>query len=292
MKTNNLFTALFLLLYLTSAGQQQEVQPLTVEKISDKLYQLVGGRGANAGMYIGENDVLIIDAKMDKETVEAIFTAVDGFTNKPVKYLVNTHSDGDHVNGNEFFPEDVIIIAHENCRAEFFHSGRDGSASRWNDKKLQKFIPQLTFNDKMQLHLGGTPVELHYFGVGHTTGDIVLYFPEEKTAFIGDQVFFGRPQLIHSYKGGNSFEHVKTTERILASLDAEQFCSGHADIKTRADIEKHLVEIKAFQQKVKSLLDSGKNLEEIQSGFKPDEKNLVETVFNELKEMDKSAQGE
>ena len=274
-----------LLITIVTTGQQQDTPPLTVEKISDKLYQLIGGRGANGGMYIGDHEVLIIDAKMDQKSVEAIFTAVEGFTDKPVKYLVNTHSDGDHVNGNEFFPKEVIIIAHENSREEFFHPGRDGSASRWNDKKLQRFIPQLTFNDKMLLHLGGAPVELHYFGVGHTTGDIVLYFPEEKTAFIGDQVFFGRPQLIHSYKGGNSFEHVKTTEKLLASLEADYFCSGHSDIKTRADMEKHLEDFKNFQEKVKTLAGSGKSLQEIQAEFKPDEKNLVETIYSEIKEM-------
>jgi cyclase len=274
-----------LLITLATKGQQQETPPLTVEKISDRLYQLIGGRGANGGMYIGDHAVLIIESKMDQKSVEAIFTAVEGFTDKPVKYLVNTHSDGDHVNGNEFFPGEVIIIAHENCREEFFHPSRDGSASRWNDEKLQRFIPTVTFNDKMLLHLGGAPVELHYFGIGHTTGDIVLYFPEEKTAFIGDQVFFGRPQLIHSYKGGNSFEHVKTTEKLLASLDAEYFCSGHADIKTRADMEKHLEDFKKFQEKVKTLAGSGKGLQEVQAEFKPEEKNLVETVYNEIKEM-------
>ena len=220
---------------------------------------------------------------MDKASVEGIFTAVDGFTNKPVTYLVNTHSDGDHINGNEFFPKEVIIIGHENCRAEFFHPGRDGTPSKWSDEKLLRFVPRLTFNDRMQLHLGSKTVELYYFGVGHTTGDIVVYFPEEKTAFIGDQVFFGRPQLIHSYKGGNSFEHVKTTERMLETLDATRFCSGHAEVKSREDIEQHLEEIKTLQQKIKTLVTEGKTLEETQAAFKTEEGRLVESIYNELK---------
>lgn len=170
---------------------------------------------------------------MDKASVDGIFKDVKSMTEKPVKWLINTHSDGDHVNGNEFFTQDVTIISHENCRKEFFHPDRNGSPSRWLDEKLLPFIPEITFNERMQLHMGEKTVELYYFGIGHTTGDIVVYFPEEKTAFIGDQVFFGRPQLIHSYKGGNSFEHIKTTQRMLKTLDAERFCSGHADIKTR-----------------------------------------------------------
>lgn len=282
MKTISIQIILAAMLSFSAFSQQQEAPPITVEKISDNLYQLLGGRGANGGFYVGENEVLVIDSKMDKESVEGIFTAVQGFTKKPVRFLVNTHADGDHVNGNEFFPKDVTIIAHENCRKEFFIPGRDGSPSRWESEKLLPFVPQVTFNDKMYLHMGNQTVELYYFGVGHTTGDIVVYFPEEKTAFIGDQVFFGRPQLIHSYKGGNSFEHVKTVEKMLETLDAVQFCTGHADIMTREDIEQHLVEMKKFQQKVKKLAGEGKSLTEIQAEFKPEENRLVESVFGEL----------
>jgi cyclase len=131
--------------------------------------------------------------------------------------------------------------------------------------------------------MGNQTVELWYFGVGHTTGDIVAYFPEEKTAFIGDQVFKGRPQLIHSHKGGNSFEHVKTVEKMLETLDVVHFCSGHADIMNREDIEQHLVEMKKIQQKVKNLVTEGKTLAEVQAEFEPGQGRLVESVFGELK---------
>jgi glyoxylase-like metal-dependent hydrolase (beta-lactamase superfamily II) len=173
-------------------------------------------------------------------------------------------------------------VAHENCRKEFFHSTRNGSPSPWINEDKQPFIPEISFRDKMNLYLGEKVVELYYFGVGHTTGDIVVYFPEEKTAFIGDQVFFDRPQLIHSYKGGNSFDHVKTTQKILETLDAEKFCSGHADVMTRADMENHIKKMTAFQEKVKSLVAEGKALEEIQAAFENNESRLAATVYSEL----------
>lgn len=278
-------TVISLFLTFCIFAQNQEIPPVSLEKISDNLYQIVGGRGANGGMYIGDNEVIIIDSKMDETSVEGIFSAVKTVTDKPITTLINTHSDGDHINGNQFFPEDVTIIAHENCRKEFMHAGRDGSPSTWLDEKMQNFIPEITFNDQMQLYSGSKTIELYYFGVGHTTGDIVVYFPEEKTAFIGDQVFFERPQLIHSYKGGNSFEHIKTTKKMLAAINAEKFCSGHSDIKTRADIEKHLTEITDFQEKVKNLVAEGKKLEVVQSAFNENEARLVESVYNEIKEM-------
>lgn len=282
MKSIQLILFLMLSFYVLNA-QNREVKPIALDKISDNLYQVLGGSGASGGLYIGDSEVLVIDSKMDKTSVDGIYQAVKAITNKPITILVNTHSDGDHINGNQFFPEDVTIIAHENCRKEFLGIQRNGDPSNWLSEKMYPFVPAITFNDKMNLHLGNKEVELHYFGVGHTTGDIVVYFPEEKTAFIGDQVFFGRPQLIHSYKGGNSFKHVKTTEKMLAELDAEKFCSGHAEIKNRVDIKQHLEEIVALQQKIKIQVHSGKNLDEIKATFEQTEARLVESVFNELK---------
>jgi len=286
MKTKNLIISLLLTTNgFLCAAQNNEVTPVTAEKISENLYQLTGGRGANGGMYIGDNDVFVIDSKMDRTSVEGIFAVAKGLSNKPVTWLINTHSDGDHINGNQFFPQPVTIVAHENCRREFLLPQRDGSPSTWATPEMLPFVPEVTFNDQVILYSGNKTVELYYFGIGHTTGDIVVYFPEEKTAFIGDQVFFERPQLIHSYKGGNSFEHVKTTENMLAVLDAEKFCSGHSGIKTRADVEKHLTEIKAMQQKVKQHVTEGKTLEESQKNFSENEARLVESIYNELKAM-------
>lgn len=276
--------ALILLSFLFTQAQNRKSEPITLDKISDNLYQILGGRGANGGMYIGENEVVILDSKMDKASVEGIYKAVKEVTNKPITTLINTHSDGDHINGNEFFPKDVTIIAHENCRKEFLLPQRNGSPSSWLSDEKRSFVPEITFIDKLQLHLGNKIIELYYFGVGHTTGDIVVYFPEEKTAFIGDQVFFGRPQLIHSYKGGNSFEHIKTTKKIL-TLDADKFCSGHSEMKSREDMKQHIKELVAFQERVKKLVENGKTLDETKAEFEDNEGRLAESVYNEIKAM-------
>jgi len=185
------------LLVTSVMSQQADIQPVRLEKLSEKLYQILDGRGANGGAYIGDSGVLVIDAKMTKTSVEQTIIEIKKITDKPIKYLVSTHSDGDHITGNRFFPPTVTFIAHENCRKEYFHPRRDDTPSEWHNPELLPFIPSITFRDKMDLYLGAQKVELWYFGVGHTTGDLVVYFPEEKTAFIGDQIFVGRPQ--HSF---------------------------------------------------------------------------------------------
>ncbi len=285
MKKNiTLFITLVLILCASNSfGQQRAPQPVEFQKISDRLYQIMGGRGANGGAYIGDNAVLVIDAKQDKESVDQVIQGIGKLTDKPIKYLVNTHSDGDHISGNRYFPKMVIFIAHENCRNDFFRPGRNGSESQWNRPEFAPFVPSVTFRDKMALHLGTKKVQLWYFGAGHTTGDIVVYFPEEKTAFLGDQIFVTRAQLIHSYKGGNSFEHVKTLTKMLESIDAEKFCSGHSEIIDRAAVKKHIEQMKQLQQKVKTLIAQEKSLEEVRSEFEQSQARLIEAIYNEVK---------
>jgi len=267
------------------SGRQAQSQPVEFKKISDRLFEIHGGRGSQGGAYIGDDAVLVIDSKMDEQSVEQVIAGLKEMTDKPIKYLVNTHSDGDHVAGNRYFPKTVTFVAHENCRKDFFRPGRDGSESQWNTPQLAPFVPSLTFSEKMEIHLGTKKVELWYFGVGHTTGDAVLYFPEEKTAFIGDQVFLTRPQLIHSYKGGNSFEHVKTLTLMLETIDAERFCSGHSEMTDRNGIKNHIRDIRSMQEKVKSLIEKGKGLEEIKGQFGQNEGRLIEAIYAEIKDV-------
>jgi len=276
-------SAFFLLFVSNLFGQGRGAQPVQFKKISDRLFEIAGGRGAEGGAYIGDNGVLIIDAKSDKQSVDQVIKGVRQITDKPIKYLVSTHSDGDHISGNRYFPATATFIAHENCRKEYFNPRRDGTPSEWDRTELAPFVPSITFSDKMDIYLGSKKVELRYFGVGHTTGDIVVYFPEEKTAFIGDQIFLTRPQLIHSYKGGNSIEHVKTLTKMLQTIDAEKFCSGHSETADRQGIRKHIDQMKKRQEKVKTLIDEKKSLEEIKGEFKENEAGLIEAIYNDIR---------
>jgi len=90
--------SVFLLLFISNSfGQGRGAQPVQFKKISDRLFEIAGGRGAQGGAYIGDNGVLIIDAKSDKQSVDQVIKGVRQITDKPIKYLVSTHSDGDHI---------------------------------------------------------------------------------------------------------------------------------------------------------------------------------------------------
>jgi len=285
MKNNYVISVISGLLLLSMLGiaQQQEPKPVKLNKISDNLYEILDGKGARGGVFIGDSGIMVIDAKQDEISVKQTLGEIAKVSDKPIKYLVNTHSDGDHVTGNQFFPSTVTIMSHENCRKEFFLPKRDGSISDWSKPELLPFVPSITFHEQMDIYFGAQKVELMYFGVGHTTGDAVVYFPEQKIAFIGDQVFTGRPQLIHAYKGGNSFEHVKTLTKMLEVLDAEKFFSGHSEMLERAGIQKHIDEMTSLQNKIKLMMDNNKSLDDIKNEFDQNQGTLVETIFNEIK---------
>lgn len=284
MKTSKSTMILLLILFSCTilSAQDRETAPVTLEKISESVFQISGGSGANGGLIIGENAILVIDSKMDVNSVNQAIEAIQELSDKPIEYLVNTHSDGDHIMGNRWSPASLTFIAHKNCRDDFFKVNF-GRESDWGETEFYPFTPSLTFKKNMNVWLGKDKVELYYFGVGHTTGDIIVYHPEDKIAFIGDLYFATRPQLIHSNKNGNSFEYVITMTRMLDTLDAETFLSGHSDPVGRDEIKKHIQLMVDRQAKVKEYILQDLTLEETLDQFNENETRLVTSIYNEIK---------
>ncbi len=287
MKKFSNLSIVLLLLFLISFSfsfAQQSSSPVTLNKVVNNIYIISGGRGANVGVYIGKTGVMLIDAKQDSASVAQVLLEIGKLSKNPVVYVVSTHADGDHVFGNRFLPLSATFISHENCREEFFMADMRGNPSDWNNPELAPFLPEITFREKMDIYLGEKRIELWYFGVGHTTGDIVVYFPEERVAFVGDQITVGRPQLIHAYKGGNSFQYVETLTKMLETLNAERFVSGHSDIQDRAGVQNLITQMRVMQDKVQSLMAKNMSLEDVQKQFAQNEATLVGIIYNELKD--------
>jgi glyoxylase-like metal-dependent hydrolase (beta-lactamase superfamily II) len=290
---------LFLSFISSSAAQQQtsqqaqplkqEVPPLSVQNVRGNIYQLKGGIGANTGFFIGEKEVLVIDAKMTEESAKQIIEEIKKLTPNPIGYVILTHSDRDHINGLVGFPQETTIISHEKTRV---HMDKD-----FQSAQQRAHLPNITFSDRIRLYLSGTqrdtPIDLLYFGPAHTDGDTIVYFPDEKVAFIGDLIFIGREQLIHRHKNGNSFGLVRVLKAIL-SLDAEIFVHGHGDLATRKDIQNHIQSVEEKQIRIQALVKEGKDLQEVKKIFNIEDRpgqpggmrwmSLVEIIYLELTE--------
>ncbi len=268
-----------------AAQTGQEPPPLAFEKIAGPIYQVKGGRGANAGVFLGRQKTLVIDAKMSEESAKQMLDEAKKLSPNPIGTVVLTHSDGDHVNGLLAFPAGIEIIAHDNTRQHLEEA--------FEEEKLRAYLPQITFSEKYELKMDGETVQLLHFGPAHTNGDVVVYFPVEKVAFLGDLFFKGRDPLVHRHKNGNSFGLVKVLKAVLA-LDAETFLSGHADKASRGDIMELIQSLEEKQARIKGLIEERKSLDEIKKAFNVEDRpaqsarprwlSLPEIIYLELTE--------
>jgi len=266
--------------------QKQEVLPVSVQNIKGKIYQVKGGMGANTGFFIGEREVLTIDAKMTEDAAKEMIAEIKKLTTNPISYVTITHSDGDHVNGLVGFPQGVNIISHEKTRVHMDHDFRL--------TRERTYLPNITFSERLSLYLGGVlrskRIDLLYFGPAHTDGDAIVYFPDERVAFIGDLIFIGRDPLIHRHKNGNSFGLVKVLKAIL-NLDAEIFVHGHGDLATKKEILGVIQTVEEKQVRIQALVKEGKTLDQVKKVFHIEDgaggmrwMSLVEVIYLELTE--------
>jgi len=230
---------------------------------------------------------MVIDAKMSQDSAKQMLAEVQKLSPIPIGILVLTHSDGDHVNGITGFPADIKILAHEVTK-------RDMDAAL-KDEKQRAYLPRIkTFGPQGYEHdLGNQKVELHYFGPAHTSGDVVVFCPEEKAVFMGDLIFIGRDPLVHRHKNGNSFGLVRVLQETL-KLDADVFLSGHADKATRSDVEAMIKSLEEKQTQIKAMIGEGKSLDDIKAFYKIEDRpaqpgrtrflSLAEVIFLELTE--------
>jgi glyoxylase-like metal-dependent hydrolase (beta-lactamase superfamily II) len=273
----------------TAQAPAQEVLPVSVQNVKGNIYQLKGGMGANSGFFIGEKEVLVIDTKMNEDSAKQIILEIRKLTPNPISYITLTHSDRDHVNGLLSFPRGATIISHEKTRV---HMDKD-----FQSAQQRAYLPNITFSDRLNLYLGDAPggarIDLLYFGPAHTDGDAVVYFSNEKVAFIGDLIFIGRDPLIHRHKNGNSFGLIKALKAIL-NLDAEIFVHGHGDLATKKDIQNLMQSVEEKQIRVQALVKEGKTLEQVKKIFNLEDRSgqpggmrsmsLVEVIYLELTE--------
>jgi glyoxylase-like metal-dependent hydrolase (beta-lactamase superfamily II) len=279
---------LFCSMVLSAGFPQQQPPAMSVEKLTDNIYMVKGGSGANTGFFIGEKGVVVIDAKMTAESARQMIEEIKKLTPKPITTLVITHSDGDHVNGLGGFPQGLEIISHVQTKKDMEEAFKDPRS-----EALQPYLPNKTFTDKMDLRLGPERIQLLHFGPAHTSGDIVVFFPAEKVAFVGDLVFIGRDPLIHRQKGGTSLGLVKYLKALL-ELQADRYVSGHAEVVSKAEIETLIKSIEEKQAKIRSLIQEGKSLDEIKKIFGVEDRpaapggrrfmSLVEVIYLDIKE--------
>lgn len=164
-------------------------------ELNNGIYARIVEGLTNSGIIVGNSEILVIDSLRVPSHARDLIKDVKSISNKPIKYLIDTHSHWDHSWGNEEFI-DTIIIGHENCYKEM-------TDENWNNKWKEKILnandpwskeaqlvnitpPNLTFSNQMNLHFEDKQIILKYFGKAHTSGDIFIHLVNENILFTGD----------------------------------------------------------------------------------------------------------
>jgi cyclase len=245
----------------TAAVAQQQPAPLKVANIKGNVYWTQGGSGGNTGIIVGNSGVIVVDTKTTVDSSKDVQAEIAKITPKPVDTIILTHSDGDHVNGLAAFPLGLTIIAQENCKKEMEASaGTRGAAP-------QDHLPTKTVAKDETMTLDGVRVRLLHWAPAHTSGDLVVYLPDQKIVFGGDLLVTNRPDtLIHVEKNGSPAGWLENVKGILA-LDAEVFVTGHGDLMTKDDVRKKLAFIQDRYDKVKEMVAQGKSLNDVKTAM-------------------------
>jgi len=223
-------------------AQQQPRQPLTINNVTSNLWVIMGPGGNVAVMPTSEG-VIVVDDKYAQDAPD-IMAKIKTITDKPVRYVLNTHQHGDHTGGNEaMMAANAQILITKQARANMVEGKMPG-------------LPQITFTDETQVFLGGKEVAAKYVGRGHTNGDAVVYFPSERVLHTGDLFVSQGAPFCDTTAGGSIKEWDATVQKAL-QLDFDTVIPGHGPVVKKADLQKWVTTLAAIRAKVKTACAGG-----------------------------------
>ena len=207
--------------------------------------------------------MLVVDSEF-KELVPGILQQIQSVSDKPIKYLVNTHHHGDHTGGNEGFRPFAVILAHENVRKRMLASPqtilkeypayledakKKGNAEdikfledaiAWAKKvKVEEIAaPVVTFDSEVRVHVGDETIDVWHTPPAHTDGDSVIYFEKAKVLHMGDVFFHRIVPFIDVSAGGSAKGYLASIDAVVARVAADvKIIPGHGEATDLAGLK-------------------------------------------------------
>jgi cyclase len=220
------------------------VDPLAAGSFA--FVQPVGGWMVNnCGVVVdGSGGAVLVDTTSTERRNRALLAEVAKVSSGAPRAVVNTHHHPDHTYGNGFLPRETVVIGHEQCRAEVLRAGLEATKvitePDYGDLTLRP--PEVTFADRLTLHLLEFPVELRHVGRAHTSNDVLVWLPEQRVLFAGDLAFAGgQPFLLEGSVGG--FRGAVAQMRELAP---EVLMPGHGPVRRGDEVGRLLDDLDAY----------------------------------------------
>lgn len=253
MKSISHIFSLILISSITTAYAQSNDVTITTHKLTEHIYMLEG-QGGNIGISVGDDGVFMIDSQFAPLTPK-ILEAIKKLTDKPIKFLANTHHHGDHTGGNENIAKlNTPIIAHDNVYERIKN----------NPKQSDAALPIITFNDQLNLHINGEQVIIFHVDNAHTDGDALLYFTKSNVLHTGDTYFNARYPYIDLNSGGSIDGYIQAVKNAMILVDDNtKIIPGHGNQSNKTEYTAFLNMLETLKSNVETEISHGKTENEV-----------------------------
>jgi glyoxylase-like metal-dependent hydrolase (beta-lactamase superfamily II) len=230
-----------------AAQPQKPMIKRSINHIKGDVFQFKNG-GHNSVFMATRSGIVVVDP-INRAAASWLKSELRRRFDQPVKYVIYSHDHADHISGGEVFSDTAIFISHVKARKDIIAERRPTQ------------IPDVTFQDKMTLELGGKTVELSYVGRNHSDNSIVMNFPAERILHAVDFVTVGAVafrDLPDSYID----EWIDSLKRVEA-IDFDVLSPGHGRIGVKHDVRAYRGYMETLRDQVTNLARAGHSVDEV-----------------------------
>ncbi len=226
----------------------------TVKQIGTGLYAYISDNdsSANSTFLIGDTGILVVDTGLNAAEGMKLLHAIRQVSPLPVKYIVNTHYHPDHQGGDATVGPTAVIITTEFTR--------ERTEALKKTPQFESFRPaDLTFQQQVTLHLDPYSVRIYFPGKGHTSGDALVYFPQQRAISMGD-LFLNRSSP--AMDNGSVANWIQTLNHVL-DLPLDNIVPGHFELGTKSDLTRFRDYLNDLYTQVRTLKQKNETLDQV-----------------------------